>query len=329
VSTERPAGLRTGMWMFPDRPARELVQVIVHAERCGLDELWLGDEGPAREPFSVLAAAAGVTERIALGVGITNPYVRHPAVAASTMLTVHELSGGRAVLGVGAGGQMSLSPFGLQAADPVARVREFLETARAVSAGRPGPTYHPPDIAITEEAAGGPMPLYVGARGERLNRLASELADGAFVAGMPPYRFGQVVSWARAQRDVEVALYPSAALTDEAADHHRPEMIWSLRDAPAEVRAEMGVDDKAVQAAADALRRGDAGPARRVVDDRVLPRLMLLGGPTHVGRSLADLVRQHRPTSVGMAVMQDDLHGAVELAAAAFGVMRRELGSRP
>jgi len=317
----------TGVWMFPDRPAPYLVEVAAHVEAAGMAELWLGDEGPAREPFAVLAAAAGVTERIRLGVAVTNPYVRHPALAASTMLTVHELSGGRAVLGVGAGGQMSLGPFGLRPQRPLAAVRDFVETVRAVARGQETGAYRPTDIAVSEAQVGVPMPVFVGARGEHLNRLASEVADGAFVAGMPPFRFGEVLTWVRSRRDVAVALYPSAAMSDEAVERHRPEMIWSLADAPSSVRLAVGVDDARVQAAAVALRGGDPGPARRIVDDEVLDRLMLVGDPDEVGRRLAALVGEHSPASVGLAIVQEDLHAAVEAAGLAFEAMRRHLGA--
>ena len=77
-----------------------MVEFIQQAEDLGLDEIWLGDEGPARDPLAVLAAAALRTSRIRLAVGITNPYVRHPAALAVSMMTVHELSGGRAILGL-------------------------------------------------------------------------------------------------------------------------------------------------------------------------------------------------------------------------------------
>ena len=197
-----------GVWVFPDVPAPELVDLARHVEDLGLDELWVGDEGPARDPFAVLAAAAVVTDRIRLATGITNPYVRHPGVAAASMLTIHELSGGRAVLGVGAGGQMSLAPFGLRASRPVDRVREFLDVARAVATGTPAAGYSPSDVAVTDAAAGAPLPVFVGARGPRLNRLASERADGAFVAGMPPFRYPAVVGWARSVRPIDIAAVP-------------------------------------------------------------------------------------------------------------------------
>lgn len=310
----------TGVWFFPDRPAGELVAAIVHAERVGLDEVWLGDEGPAREPFSVLAAAAAATERIRLGVGITNPYVRHPALAATTASTIAELAGGRVVLGVGAGGAMSLGPFDLAADRPVGAVRRFVEIARATRTATAREGYVPSDIAVPPVAPA--VPIYVGARGRRLNTLASDIADGAFVAGMPPFRYREVVGWARSARAIDVALYPSAAFDESARDRHRPEMIWSLFDTPPEVADRFGLDHDSIAAAAGALRNGDPRPASAIIDDDLLDELMLLGPPDVVGRRLAELVREHRPTSVGVAIITDDLHTAIDQAAAAFAAMR-------
>lgn len=316
-----------GVWVFPEAPAPELVDLVRHAEGLGFDEFWVGDEGPARDPFAVLAGAAVVTERIVLATGITNPYVRHPGVAAASMLTVHELSGGRALLGVGAGGQMSLAPFGIAAEKPVDRMSQFLDVARAVKTRTAAAGYAPSDVAIDEGAGGRPMPLFVGARGERLNRLASASADGAFVAGLPPFRYSDVIGWARSQRPIDIALYPSVAFTDESAERHRPEMIWSLLDTPPAVREELGLDEDTVQRAAVSLRDGDPEPARSVVDDAVLERVMLLGDPAVVGAKLAGLVEMHQPSSIGLALLQDDLGEGVEHASEAFAVMRDELGS--
>ena len=313
----------TGVWFFPDRPTGELVDAIVHAERRGLDEVWLGDEGPAREPFTVLSMGAMRTERIRLGLGITNPYVRHPGIAVASAATIAELAGPRIVLGVGAGGAMSLSPFELTADRPVAAVRDFLAIARASRAGSRADGYLPSDLAVAAVAP--PVPVYVGARGPRLNRLASEVADGVFVAGMPPFRFAEVVAWARSIRPVDVALYPSAALDDAGRERHRPEMIWSLFDAPRELAERFDLDPSAVSAAADALRSGDRGPASSLIGDELLSELMLVGSPLEVGSRLAALVSEHRPTSIGLAIIADDLPATIDLVADALAATRTEL----
>lgn len=313
----------TGVWLFPEAPAPKLVDLIGHAEHQGLDEFWLGDEGPAREPFSVLAAAAVKTERIRLAVGVTNPFVRHPGLAATSMLTIHELSGGRAILGVGAGGQMSLGPFGLTAERPMGRIEEFISIVRAVSDRRETEHYRPPDTAIDAAVAGGDLPIYIGGRGPRINALASQIADGVFVAGLPPFRYEEVISWARSVRPVEVALYPSVAFDEAAIEDHRPEMIWSLVDAPARTREELGIGSDALNGAAVALRAGDPVPARRIVTDDVLEQIMVVGDPITVGRRLADLVRAHQPDTIGLALLQRSLSDGIDDAARAFVEMRR------
>lgn len=317
-------GPATGVWFFPDQPAPDLVDAIVHAERRGLDEVWIGDEGPAREPFTLLAAAATATERITLAVGITNPYVRHPALAVGSAATIAELAGGRTILGVGAGGAMSLGPFALTADRPVAAVRRFIEVAAAARAGTAHEQYVPSDIAVTPQAPH--VPVYVGARGPQLNTLASEIADGVFVAGLPPFRYTEVAGWARSIRPIDVAIYPSVAFDEASLERHRPEMIWALLDSPPEPIARMGLDPVDVAAAAEALRAGDPAPARRVVRDDVVDQIMLVGDPDAVGRRLADLVREHSPTSIGLAVISGDLTDSIDRAADSFAAMRLHLG---
>lgn len=319
---------RTCVWLFPDRPANELVALIGAAEDLGIDEVWLGDEGPAREPFAVLAAAARATRRIGLGIAVTNPYVRAPALTVTTALTVDELSGGRMLLGVGAGGQLSLGPFGLDAASPVRAVTDFIDTARAVTARRPGPGYSPSEHAIDGLGRGlaGALPVYVGARGPRLNRLASERADGVFVAGMPPFRYQATLEAARSVRPVRVVLCPGVAFTEASLEAQRPQMIWGLLDTPAAVRERLDLDHDEVRAACAAMRDGDGEPARRLVTPAVAAELTLTGTPEQVGDGLTTLVASHRPDTIGLAITEHEGAADLERAAAAFAAMRDRLG---
>ena len=93
-----------------DGRAADTPEQARHAERLGLDGIFVGDHlkpaGPYPESVVVLAAAAGVTERIQLGFGVMILALRHPAWAAKQVAALQHVSGGRVVLGVGTGGVM-------------------------------------------------------------------------------------------------------------------------------------------------------------------------------------------------------------------------------
>jgi 5,10-methylenetetrahydromethanopterin reductase len=298
-----------------------MVEFIQHAENLGLDEIWLGDEGPARDPLAVLAAAAIRTSKIRLAVGITNPYVRHPAATAVSMMTVHELSGGRAILGLGVGGSLALSPLGISPVHPLTTIRQAMVTMRAVARGERGDGYVPPAGAMTAPD----LPLFIGSRSPRINRLASALADGAFVAGLPVSQVPQVVGWARSIRDIPIALYVSAAFEPEDVERARPQMVWAMVNSSDATVALTGHPRSAFQAATEALQTGDLEPAYKLMTDDVLRHVLVWGEPREIGARLAQLVRAQRPTSIGLSLLQSDVPKALDACAASFAAMRQEL----
>ncbi|MBM3827229.1 MAG: LLM class flavin-dependent oxidoreductase [Actinobacteria bacterium] len=208
--------VRTCVWIYPAVSASSIVEAISTLDAAGVDEVWVSDEGVAREPFALLAAAAMVTRRITLGVGITSPLLRHPGVVAATAMTIDELSNGRMVLGWGVGGQESLGPFSLATDRPVAVVRDAIETAGAVFRGQTSSRYTPPDHAAPSRT----IPQFVGARGPQLNRLASRMADGVFLSGFTTETAYEAIREARSVRPVHVTLCISArfgSVSDEKA----------------------------------------------------------------------------------------------------------------
>jgi 5,10-methylenetetrahydromethanopterin reductase len=298
-----------------------MVEYIQAAERLGFDEIWLGDEGPARDPLSILAAAALQTRSIRLGVGVTNPYARHPAMTAVAMMTIHELSGGRAILGLGVGGNMALDPLGLTAVNPMTSMREALDTMHAATHGQGGGSYVPRDSAMRAPE----LPIFVGSRSRRINRLASARADGAFVAGVPVSQAAEVVGWARSVRRIPIALYVSVAFESEDVERARPEMAWGLVNSSDATIALTGHPRVAFEAVTQALQRGDPEPARQLMTDEVLHHMLVWGSPEAIGACLATLVRELRPDSIGLSLLQVDVPKALESCARSFAAMRRGL----
>ena len=138
---------------------------------------------------------------------MTNPYLRHPAATASAFGTLAELAPGRVVLGLGAGGGLALGPVGVEREQPCTRVTDAVRIARAVLCGTSTDGYTVPPHAIRAPD----VPIFIGARGERLNRLASEVADGVFLGGVPLPMTATTLEWARSRRPVAAALYPNVA----------------------------------------------------------------------------------------------------------------------
>ena len=96
----------------------ELTELALLAERAGFSTLWVADHlsgvsmnAPSMpECFATLGGLAAVTSKIGLGSLVANSQLRHPAVLANAAATVQQISGGRFILGVGAGASPS-SPF--------------------------------------------------------------------------------------------------------------------------------------------------------------------------------------------------------------------------
>ena len=317
------SSLRTGIWLFPDTTSATFVAHAAHCEAAGIDDLWVGDEGPGRDPFALLAAAAAVTTRLRLAVGVTNPYLRHPAITAVAAMTVHELSDGRAILGLGPGGDVALAPLGIERSAPLAACRRAVRIIRAVCRGDSTDGYEPPAHAFTAPD----LPLFIGARGERFNRLASEVADGVFVAGVAPSLFDELVGWARSVRPISIALYISACFDDEDVERSRPLLIHAFLNGPETLRARAGLELKALGEASAALAAGEDGLARGLMTDERLDHVLVRGTPVEVGRVLASHARRIRPESVGFALLAQDMSRAIDGAAEAFKVLGSEVAA--
>src|SRR5437660_12722074 len=119
---------------MPSRPATELADLAARAEALGYDDFWLADERFFREVYTVLGLAATRTTRIRLGPGVTDPYSRHAALTAMAIATLDEVTGGRAILGLGAG-VSGFRELGIDASRSAAAIREGVELIRRLLAG--------------------------------------------------------------------------------------------------------------------------------------------------------------------------------------------------
>ncbi len=165
-------------------PWPQLREMARTAEAIGLDSIWVGDhllyrdDGlPERGPWeawSTLAALAAVTERVELGPLVAATGFHAPAMLAKQAATIDEISGGRLVLGLGAGwNEAEYGAFGFPFDHRVSRFEEAFAIIRRLLRGErvthQGTYYRTDDAVLLPRGprADGP-PLMVGSMGERM-----------------------------------------------------------------------------------------------------------------------------------------------------------------
>ena len=169
--TDPPIRIATGTVVKDYDWYRKWLQV---AESSGFDLLSTGDSQSLwADPFITMTVAALQTTRPRIGVTVSNPQTRHPAVVASSLVALQQLSGGRIVYGLSSG-DSALRNIGLRPA----RLTELEDYGRAVKGLCAGETvtYQGRELAMPWGRA--PISLWMAAEGPRTQFLAGQIADG-------------------------------------------------------------------------------------------------------------------------------------------------------
>jgi probable F420-dependent oxidoreductase len=173
-----------------DVPWTEYLAMARAAEQSGFDSIWLGDHllyrdsrgerGPW-DAWTMLAALAASTERVRLGPLVACAAFHPPGVLARMAANVHEVSGGRFVLGIGAGwNETEFQAFGVPFDHRASRFEEAFGIVRRLLAGEQvtfhGRFVHTKDAVLLPRPASRP-PIMIGSNGERLLRATIPHVD--------------------------------------------------------------------------------------------------------------------------------------------------------
>ncbi|MFN8490039.1 MAG: LLM class flavin-dependent oxidoreductase [Caldilineaceae bacterium] len=185
--------MRFSLRLNNDLKISEYIALAQAAEAAGFDQLWVSNDLFLRSDLVILAAVAQATQRIEIGTGILNPYTVNPAEIAMFAATMDELSGNRFNLGIAAGAGEFLKWVGLEQEKPLAATRETILAVRRLLAGE-RVEMQGEFLRWTEEAylrfqAPRITPIYIGAMGPKMLRLAGELADGVLPLLFPPEHY--------------------------------------------------------------------------------------------------------------------------------------------
>lgn len=268
------------------------------ADDLGFDQIWTGNDLLRRSGIVPVTVALSVTRRIRVGSSVLNPVSLHPAEIAMLAANLQELSGGRYLLGLGAGSEVFLRWAGLDPTAPVPRTRAGLRAIRALLAGGVPDGWH--ERAALKEGPALPTPIYLGAMGPKMLALAGREADGVLALCLPPDRiawFAEQVARGRSERiapdngfDLACCLWVSIDDDRTAGKARLAEKIALYAGSLApEALAAAGFDVERFAHVQSLVTAGDTAAAIAAVDDDML-RLGIAGDITDVTDRCRELI---------------------------------------
>jgi 5,10-methylenetetrahydromethanopterin reductase len=245
----------------------DLLAVAMAAERAGFDQMWVSNDLFLRSAPALVGALAARTTRIGLGIAVMNPYSVHVSELAMIAATLQEISGGRFLLGLGAGSEQFLGWAGIERARPLATTRSALLTLRALLGHRDVDVAGLADWlgaqAVLRFPVSCPVPVYIGAMGPKMLEMAGRHADGALPLLYPPERYASarahvLAGTAHASRDFDLPACFWVSVSDDPV---------AARTALAEKLAYYGPSISAPMLASAGLQPQDFAEAARLAHD--------------------------------------------------------------
>jgi F420-dependent oxidoreductase-like protein len=195
--------LKFSAWPGSASPWPDLLDEAQHVAATGWDGLWIADHfmpnrpentGPTQEAWTVLAGLAACVPRVRLGTLVTGNTYRNPAVLAKQAAQVDIISGGRCVLGIGAGWQQNEhEAYGIPFYTTGGRLRRLEEAVQIIRSlfdnehtDFDGRYYKVRNAPLSPKPVQARLPILVGGGGEKVTmRIAAQYADEWNTWGTP------------------------------------------------------------------------------------------------------------------------------------------------
>ncbi|NMC11124.1 MAG: 5,10-methylenetetrahydromethanopterin reductase [Methanothrix sp.] len=289
-----------GIEFVPDESVLKIGYMAKLAEDAGFKNIWITDHYNNRDVWSTLAVLSMMTNRIKLGTGVTNPYTRNVAITASSIASINELSGGRAILGIGPGDKATFDKMGIEWDKPLTRVKEAVLAIRALLAKE---QVNQAGFKGAQMAFGaGKIPIYIGAQWPKMLELAGGIADGVLINASHPDDFKFAVPMiregariaGRKPEDVQICAYASfSADKDQAKAVNASKIVvaFIVAGSPQNVleRHKIGMDE--AKTISDALAKYDFKSAMAAVTPKMTEAFSVSGTPQDCRARVDELIK--------------------------------------
>jgi 5,10-methylenetetrahydromethanopterin reductase len=279
--------MKFGIEFVPNEPISKIVKLVKLAEDVGFEYAWITDHYNNKNVYETLALIADGTETIKMGPGVTNPYVRSPAITSAAVATLDELSNGRATLGIGPGDKATFDALGIEWTKPVSTIKDAIAMMTTLMSG--GKTETGAQLggvkAVQEK-----IPIYMGAQGPMMLKTAGGFSDGALINASNPKDFAAAVPMikegaeeqGKSLSDVDVAAYTCCSIDDDAGKALGAAKIvvaFIAAGSPPPVFARHGLPTDTGAKFGGMLAKGDFGGAIGAVDDALMEAFSVVGTP--------------------------------------------------
>ncbi len=317
-----------GIELTPEIPVGEVADLGALAEAEGFDAVLASCHYNNRDPWIALDRVAAATDGVRVGPAAANPYDTHPAKLAGQAATLQEASGGRALLGLGAGDRSTLRNLGVERDRPLRRVLETMRASRRLWAGERvdhDGTFRTRDAGLNFEAE--PLPVYVGAQGPHMIRMAAKHADGVLVNASHPADVewaAERVSEGEAERPddrdaFDFGVFASVSVAedgDAAREAARPPVAFIASGAAEPVLARHDLDADRAARIGERIEAGEFDAAFDAVTPAMIDAFCVAGTGAEVAERAERLLSVADSLVVG-SPLGPDREQAVRLAARA------------
>ncbi len=285
--------IRVGVELLPTGKIDKIVELACLSESLGLDSVWVTDHYYNKNAYIILTLISQRTSKITLGIGVTNPYVVHPAWTASAAATLQEACSGRFVLGIGAGDKTTLESIGIERKKALKAVRECIEIIRRLlnceTVTYDGEIFKLRNARLNIRSKM-IVPIYVGAQAPKMLQLAGEIADGVIINSSDPEMVRESIrnveiGAERVNRkidEIDIAVCTCFSVDEDerkAIETAKIVVAYILAGLSREVAEKLKIDQETIDKVRQSLEKGNIDEICKIVKDEHVSKLAIAGTP--------------------------------------------------